>query len=490
VIEEARWGLDWALRVRFDGGYRVGFAPHNLWTNNVVGAEDDRTREALNNPNGNYLAAAAGATAHWVLKDTDPALAARSLRIARDDWSHAIVGVEADSTRHTPAFAATQMELAGIGITASLELFHATGEQVYAEKAVELARTIVQSQQKGLVGTELPLAGFFYTGPERDTLFHQFHRGNDQAPIVALSQLVSAFHDHPEWMSWYSTVAYHAEYQKRGAMTTEPYGVLPSYVYRVGDEAMVPDSGALHMATRESYRAQVLAGLEMGDGWYLRAFPVWFARRGNFGILLSQAKALATAAKLRGDSVAANIAQRQAQWIVGRNPFVQSTMYGEGYDWAQQYSVSSGDFVGSLPVGMQSRGVTDLPYWPSQNTYVYKEVWVHSTSRWLWLMADLLPRPAVDMEQDDVPEFVVSSSTGGNGEVTIRVVANGTGRHTFAVRTNNLPVRRASRTVTLRAGRPLTIEWKARPLERGAPWVAVIVPDGDMSRKREAFGGW
>ena len=31
----------------------------------------------------------------------------------------------------------------------------------------------------------------------------------------------------------------------------------------------------------------------MGDGWYLRAFPVWFARRGNYGPLLSQAKALA-----------------------------------------------------------------------------------------------------------------------------------------------------------------------------------------------------
>ena len=65
-------------------------------------------------------------------------------------------------------------------------------------------------------------------------------------------------------------------------------------------------------------------------------------------------------------------------------------MYGVGYDWAQQYSVSSGDFVGSLPVGMQSRGMSDLPYWPSQNMYVYKEVWVHSTSRWLWLIADFM----------------------------------------------------------------------------------------------------
>jgi hypothetical protein len=390
VLEEARWGLDWVLRVRFPGGYRMGFASHNLWTNNIVGDADDRTVEAKNNPNVNYIAAAAGAIGARVLKDSDPELAARSLRIAEDDWSHAIVGVESADTRHTPAFAATRVELAGIGATASLELFRATGRPRYADKAVELARVIVNSQQKTPVGSASPLAGFFYTGPDRDTIFHQFHRGNDQAPIVALAQLVALFPDHPDRSDWYSTIELYSEYQKKSVAATAPYDVLPSYVYRVGDEVTVPDSGALHGATREAYRAQVLEGMPLGDGWYLRAFPVWFARRGNYGILLSQAKALATAARVRGDSVALDLVHKQAQWLVGRNPFVQSMMYGVGYDWAQQYSVSSGDFVGSLPVGMQSRGVTDLPYWPSQNMYVYKEVWVHSTSRWLWLMADLL----------------------------------------------------------------------------------------------------
>lgn len=390
LIEEAKWGLDWVLRVRFDGGYRMAFASHNLWTNNIVGDADDRAREAKNNPNANYIAAAAEAIAWRLLKESDPELAARSLRLAEEDWNHAIVGVEGPTTWHTPAFAATRMELAGIGITASLELYRATGRQQYADKAVELARIIVGSQQKQPVGSAFPLSGFFYSGPERDTLFHQFHRGNDQAPIVALSQLLEILADHPDGPTWRSAIALYADYQKKSATTTTPYGVLPSYVYRVGDEVHLPDSGALHMATREAYRAQVLEGMSMGEGWYLRTFPVWFARRGNFGILLSQAKALATAARLLGDSAAADLAQRQAQWIVGRNPFVQSTMYGEGYDWAQQYSVSSGDFVGSLPVGMQSRGVTDLPYWPAQNTYVYKEVWVHSSSRWLWLMADLM----------------------------------------------------------------------------------------------------
>jgi len=487
LIEEAKWGLDWVLRVRFPGGYRMGFASHNLWTNNIVGDADDRTRDARNNPNANYIAAAAEAIAYRVLKDVEPELAARSLRTAEEDWGYAINGVEGPATWHTPAFAATRMELAGIGITASVELFRATGKRQYADKAVELARIVVASQQKRRVGRAFPLAGFFYTGPDRDTLFHQFHRGNDQAGIVGLSQLVEALPHHPDWMAWYSTIALYADYQKRAATTTAPYGVLPSYVYRVGDETKeVADSGALHGATREAYRAQVLAGMPMGEGWYLRAFPVWFARRGNFGILLSQAKALSASARLRGDSDAVDLAHRQAQWIVGRNPFVQSTMYGAGYDWAQQYSVSSGDFVGSLPVGMQSRGDADVPYWPSQNMYVYKEVWVHPASRWLWLMADLLDPVSRAVPRTPV-SFSVTTTPAPNGGVMIRLTAAGEGSHTFALRAENLVVERPTRLVTFQGGRPTTIEWNARRATPDAPWVAVVVPDGDVSRRHEVM---
>jgi hypothetical protein len=294
------------------------------------------------------------------------------------------------------------------------------------------------------------------------------------------------------------------------------------------------------MATREAFREQVLQGMPMGDGWYLRAFPVWFARRGNFGVLLSQAKALSAAAHLLRDRDAAELAQQQAQWIVGRNPFVQSTMYGEGYDWAQQYAVSSGDFVGALPVGIQSRGATDLPYWPSQNMYVYKEAWVHPVSRWLWLMQDIagagsvdallaagaarqvaltdqdgrvfsldaaadgrtravLPEGrytvragdqraavsvlpggsyALDLRPGRAAELSLTAETAANGRVTLRLTAYGDGQHAFALRAENLAVDTAPRRLTLRPGRPATLEWTARPRQGDAPWVAVLIADG------------
>ena len=392
LIEEAKWGLDWVMRVRFPGGYKMYFSPHNLWTNNVVGDADDRSREAKNNPNANYIAAAAGGIAYRVLKEREPELAARALALAKDDWEHAIVGVEDASTRHTPAFAASQMELAGIGITASLELFKATTDMKYAVKAYELAQVILASQQTTPVGSGRGWNGFFYTAPNRDTLFHQFHRGNDQAPIVALVQLLEAFPHHRNAQKWRDAVQLHLDFQKRGAATTAPWNVLPSYVYRTADAAKeVPDSGALHGATRAAYVEQVKAGLPLGGDWYLRAMPVAFARRGNYGPLLSQTKALSVAGRFLRDSSALDLAHKQLQWVMGRNPFTQSTMYGVGYDWSQQYSVSSGDFYGSLPVGIQSRGATDLPYWPTNNMYVWKEVWMHPSARWLWILADLVP---------------------------------------------------------------------------------------------------
>ena len=486
LIEEATWGLDWVLRVRFPGGHRMGFASHNYWTNNVAGDADDRSVEAKNNPNANYIAAAAGAIAHRVLRERDPARARRSLEVAEEDWEHAVVGVEGPATWHTPAFAASRMELAAIGVTASVELYRATGKPRYRDKAVELARVVTASQQVSRVGRELALSGFFYTGPARDTLFHQFHRAADQAPILALSQLVELLPDHPEWMQWYATVARYAEYQKRGAALTAPYGVLPAYVYRLADTVTVPPEGGRYLATRDAYAAQVRAGTPMGDGWYLRAFPVWFQRRGNYGVLLSQAKALSAASRLRGDSAGLDLAQRQAQWVVGRNPFVQSTMYGEGYDWAQQYSVSSADFVGSLPVGMQSRGTSDLPYWPAQNMYVYKEVWVHPSVRWLALMADLLGGSSGATASSMVG--LTAATPAADGAITVRLTVRGTGTRRYALRADNLRVAAPVRSVALRGERPTTITWTVRRVRADAPWTAVVVEDGDVARRREVHG--
>jgi hypothetical protein len=469
LVDEAKWGLAWVSKVRFPGGFRVGFASMNTWTNGIIGDADDRTVTALSNPNVNYIAAAAGAAAARYLNASEPELARKSLAMAEEDWRYAIASVETPANLSTPAFASTEVESAAMGIVASVELYRATNKEEYAHKAWELAKVVAESQQKTYVGATLPLAGFFYTGPSRENLFHQFHRGNDQAMATAMSMLCDAFPDHADWMTWYAVAARYAEYQKDSAAATAPYGVLPAYVYRDDEWQKVAD-GDRYGSSREAFRQQVLAGAPMGGGWYLRAFPVWFTRRGNYGVLLSQTAGLAAASRLRSDADGANLVQSQLQWVVGRNPFTQSTMWGEGYGYAPLYSVSVGDLVGALPVGMMTRENGDAPYWPATNTYVFKEVWVHSSARWLATMAETM-----GAQTDEAP-FTVSKKVGTNGEITITVEARGA--HRFAIRVENLE------TVAGADGK----SWKARVQNADAPWFAVVIADGDAKLRREVAG--
>ena len=110
---------------------------------------------------------------------------------------------------------------------ASVDLWRATGNQRYADKAVELARIILDSQQRTRPNWDIPFTGFFYTSPAKDRLLHYVHRGREQGPTLALSALCDAFPNHPDWMKWYAAVVLHAEYLKTAAKYTEPTGCCP-----------------------------------------------------------------------------------------------------------------------------------------------------------------------------------------------------------------------------------------------------------------------
>jgi hypothetical protein len=289
------------------------------------------------------------------------------------------------------------------------------------------------------------------------------------------------------------------------------------------------------------FRQQVLNGVALGKGHYLRLFPVWMDYRGNFGTILPQAQALAASGSLRNDLPSAQLAEHQLEWIVGRNPFSESTMYGEGYDFTPLYTPSSGDMVGALPVGIQSRGDDDAPYWPVQNMWTYKEIWVHPVTNWVWLLKDIagpalvegrtdsmviftsvipgqqvvvqpgsfsirLPEGAyrvngrsssfsflpggryyLDLRADHSLDLAVSQSSTSGGEVTVRVRAWGQRMHRFAIRADNLAVTGA-KEVVLKPGVATVMEWRGRVVARDEPWVALVVPDGELERRMEVRG--
>ncbi len=549
LVGEARWGLDWVLKTAFGDGFRNQGSINSRWTDGILGTSDDISVTARNSPMGNFTAAAAEAKAVRVLKGANPRLAASCLAQAEADWGFARAGMAAAAApapgqhwRGTFDSDHVELELAAVGVLASVDLWQATGKAFYAESAAEWAGTILASQERRRQDWEVPLLGYFYTGPARDRLLHYGHRGREQGPILALARLCESFPDHPDWMKWYTAIALYGEYLKAAAHFTEPFGVLPASVYREDEALTVPAE------RQESFRRQVRNGVPLGRGHYLRRFPVWMNYRGHFGTVLPQAQALLAAAHVRGDLDAVRLAQRQAEWILGRNPFAQSTMVGVGHDFTPLYGPLCGDLEGALPVGFQTRGDRDVPYWPVQSTWTYKEVWVHPVARWVWLMRDLagpalveghadaeveflpegghsdatrrvVPRqgrfrvmlpegryrvrsgpheeirnflPAgthrMELRADRAVRFMVTAGGSGPDEVRITVSARGAGAHRFSVRTDNLLLDAAEQELVLTRGRESTVEWVGRIQVPETPWVAVIHADGDLATRQELMG--
>jgi len=469
--------------------------------------------------------------------------------MAESDWNFALAGAatnyvttSADLWRGTFDSDNVKHETAAVGVLASVDLWQVTGNRDYADEAIELAGTILASQQRRRPDWDVPLTGFFYTDPNKDRILHYCHRGREQAPILALSRLCDAFPDHPDWMKWYSAVVLYSRYLKAVARYTEPYGVMPASIYQADEYLSVPEG------RQDSFRKQVLNGIPLGKGHYLRLFPVWMDYRGHFGTILPQAQALVNAAHLRGDLELVTLAQRQLEWIVGRNPFSESTMYGEGYDFPPLYAPFPGNIVGALPVGLQTRGDFDVPYWPVQSTWTYKEVWVHPVARWIWLMRDLAGPALVEGKADSAVDFIPSGFTSaaiiraipakgqfrtmlpegkytvrccgveqkrvflpagtytldlrpaqemdfevfrlaaGEGKVQIKVSAQGRGRHRFRIRTDNLTLAEGEQELVLKRRSAGILEWQGSIASLDTPWTAVVIADGNATNRAELMG--
>jgi Glycosyl hydrolase family 9/Cellulase N-terminal ig-like domain len=557
LLEEAKWGLAWMLKTSFGDGYRTTGQLISYWTNGIMGDADDRFGQAVNDPEWNFRVAAVEALAARVLKDSDPELANRSLATAKDDWKYAMEGLKDEPPLPEVYGAKDELERISFGAIASVDLFRATADEQYADEAITLGNLILQSQERKLQPWTVPLTGYFYTGPKRENLFHRFHIGQEEEPIVALAHLCESFPGNQDWIKWYSAIVLHSRYYQQPAATfNAPYDVLPAAIYRESEVRLIPETEKwrpLRAANRDTYLGQVRRGVPLGGDYYLRRFPVWFNFRGNSSVLLSEAKALSVAAQLRGDLDAADLAQKQAQWLVGRNPFSASIMYGEGYDWTPLYSVRSGQMVGALPVGIETRGDNDAPYWPTQICWTYKEVWTQPVGEWIWLMQDLngpavvggiadkdnhepvkfrdqrtgltkavnpdprdgtfrvlLPQGnyavlqgatrttltalsggAYDLElrRAKAFDFKVTTETEDSGDIVLRVSVRGAGRHVFSIRADNLEIKDAvQQTIEMKSENARDAIWHAHITSPETPWVAVIIPDGALLRRREVTG--
>jgi len=400
LTEEALWGLDYIMKTRLGDGYRMQTWGTNLWTDGFIGSIDDTGRRQVTATNSgfeNFLFSAIEAYASISL-DNDKMLKENLRKIAREDFGFAIKRFEElgynerISKGHGHAYMASQSQYMATVSWAASMLFKLTQEKYYAEKAAEFIKYTLQCQRKEPLNDINKTRGFFYRDLDKKSIVHFNHQSRDQVYMQALTALCETQPDHPDYATWENSIRMYGDYLKNIMQYVQPYGMVPSGVYQKDE---VKDSAnfyivqvGIHQDVSKDFKEQLENGIKLDDDHYLRIFPVWFSFKGNAAVHLGTGKSAALCGKFLKDKELMNIAEQQLFWIVGKNPFGQSLIWGEGSNYPQLYTALPGEMVGEIPVGMQSRFNEDAPYWPQFNTATYKEVWGSSAGKWFSLISE------------------------------------------------------------------------------------------------------
>ncbi len=397
LMEEAQWGLDFIMRTRFGDGYRATSAGATRITDNLIGNFDDIKTRVHNHSYENFLFSGIEAYAAKTLEEYDKELASNALATAKEDFAFAEevfaqTGVHpAHMFEHTYNSGLSQYY--AVIVWAASCLYEASGEMKYADTARKYANKLIACQEQG---DAAPLKGFFYRDETHSTIVHFNHQAREHQFMQALESLCRSQPEAEERPCWENSMQLYGDYIKAIAGNTAPYGMLPAGIHKLDEIENAELFPYLHVTCsyekeRENYREQLMQGRDLGDGYILRNFPVWFSFRGNTAVMLSMGKAAALLGRYFEDKELLQIAREQMYWMWGKNPFGQSLIYGAGSDYCRQYAVLCGECVGEIPVGVETRDNEDVPYWPQNNNATFREVWVGAACRWLQLCADCFP---------------------------------------------------------------------------------------------------
>lgn len=397
LLEEAEWGFDFILKTRFGDGYRATSAGITRWSDCLIGNMDDTVARVHNNAYENFLLA--GIEGQIALLLDNNRLQDKAIAIAQEDYTFALEKFMQDGFKHEPIFwehtynMSESLFLATM-VWSSCILYQLTNEINYAQNAKKWADELLKCQECD--GIELfdksVLKGFFYRDHTHQVIQHFNHQAREHMYAKALDMLVET-HICDEMEEIYlKRMKDYGEYLKYLMKFTYPYPMIASGVYLedeyLDDESFHRQHLLVGDEAKESYLEQLKEAHHVAKNLYVKKFPVWFSFKGNNGILLSMGKSASLIGKRLNDNELLEIAEGQLQWMVGMNPFGQSLVYGEGYDYAQQYSVQTGEMVGEMPVGVQTFENGDEPYWPQFTNATYKEVWVGLAGKWMDILVD------------------------------------------------------------------------------------------------------
>lgn len=396
LLEEALWGLDFILRSRFGDGWRASSMGLLHWTDGVTGTFDDITTVRKQNlAFDNFLLSGYEAFAAKNIPD-DARIREKLAKAAAEDFDFAMQKFQKDGFdrflfMYEHSYNTSESQYMATISWAASQLYCLTGKKEYAGIAAEYIRYTIDCQEKTPLGNGL--RGWFYRNREGRSIVHYTHQSREQIYMQAMEILCQTQPEHSDRPLWEESMKLYGEYLKGLRQYTEPYGMLPSGVWT--DDEWEDEEGfsSLHIFApadaSETFAAQVRNGVKIDERHYVRRFPVWLTIfNGNTAIHLSTGKAAAICGKYFKDDELMQIAAEQLYWTTGKNPFGQSLIYGEGYDYPSMSSFSSGEITGEMPVGIRSYGNEDIPFWPAVNNACYKEVWTTSAGKWLSLTSE------------------------------------------------------------------------------------------------------
>lgn len=397
--EEAEWGLDFMLKNRYGDGYRASSMGLLIWQDGVFESMDDiHTVRVQNLAFDNFLHAGYEAYAALSLNN-DPRLQEHLRKVAEEDFCFALEKFKKDGfdkfiQPYEHSYNTSQSQYMATIAWSAAQLYKLTGKKMYADLATEHIRFVLDCQRTEPLRDKAGTRGFFYRDLKKQSIVHYIHQSREQVYMQALTLLCEVLPEHTDRPRWESSIRLYGDYLKGLMKYTAPYGMIPSGVYHKEEYRDSTGFYALHLFpphnAPELYTEQVKRGVKIDKDHYVKRFPVWFnIFNGNTAIHLSTGKAAALCGNYLNDPELLNIAQEQLYWTVGKNPFGQSLIYGEGHNYPQLNSFSSGEITGEMPVGIRTLGNDDIPYFPQTNNACYKEVWVTSAGKWLSLIAEL-----------------------------------------------------------------------------------------------------
>ncbi len=390
--EEAKVGINWLLRTRFGNGERALAVSYGIWRDNVLSPDNPtiKINKSENGPFENLCAASALAVSARIFVD-DPLFSDWCKRAAIEDFTFGIKGYQLGiyTLRWGPNIDA---QVAGEAMLAATELYVLTEDEEYLKHIEKYGKVVLSCQQQDYPNWDKPLRGFFYEDPKHTKILSYEHRGHEQTPIQALARALEVLPNHIDSKLWKKGLELYAEYVTSTLLYTYPYNLLPAHIYPLDkiniERFTVPSVFGTKEEALVELKEQAKSGIKLNEGVYLRIFPIAIQRRGYHATLLSKTKAVSMIGKVLKRDDLKQIAYEQLAWILGKNPFASSTMYGEGHNYHPLYVAFSPQLVGALPVGIKTLGHHDIPYWPTINNAVFKEIWGHTTGKYLWILSD------------------------------------------------------------------------------------------------------